>query len=293
MPLDYDTPLFRPPAEGDSLIIQATLGCSFNQCSFCSMYRTKQYRERPLQQVFSDIREAARRYPHARRVFLADGDALALPATTLAAILQELARNLPQLARVSCYATPSNILHKSSEELALLRRHKLGLLYLGIESGADSVLRKITKGATRRGIMEAMIRADAGKIKLSGTLILGLGGRRHWQEHIDGTIALLNQAPLTYLSTLQLFLHETAVDEFHHKFGEPFEPQEDTGMLLELQRLINGLQPPRPLIFRSNHASNALTLAGNLPRDRDRLLTRIQHALHGIVPLRPEYMRGI
>lgn len=293
MPLDYDMPLFRPPAEGDSLIIQATLGCSYNQCSFCSMYKTKQYSERPLQQLFADIREAARQHPHTRRVFLADGDALALPTKTLLRILQELAHRLPQLARVSCYATPSNILRKRREGLALLQAHKLGPLYLGIESGADSILRRVTKGASQRGIIEAMTRAQETNLKISGTVILGLGGRQHWQEHIDGTIELLNRAPLTYLSTLQLFLHNTASEEFYNKFGGSFEAQDDMGILLELKRLIGGLQPPRPLIFRSNHASNALALAGNLPRDRDKLLQQIQHALHGDLPLRPEYMRGV
>jgi coproporphyrinogen III oxidase-like Fe-S oxidoreductase len=286
-------PLFRPPSEGNNLIIQATLGCSFNRCSFCSMYKGKEYRERPLDEVFHDIEQAAQQWPQAQRIFLADGDALALPTDTLTRIMEKLDTTFPALTRVSCYATPSNILHKSEAELEQLRQHKLGPLYLGIESGSDHILKRVTKGASQRGISQALQKAHQCGLKVSGTVILGLGGKQHWQEHIDGTIELLNRAPITYLSTLQLFLHESAIDEFYSKFGEAFVPQDDTGVLQELERLVSALQPPRPVIFRSNHASNALPLAGNLPKDQDKLVSQIQHALEGSLPLRPAYMRKL
>src|SRR5512141_1513485 len=223
----YDLPLYRPPSEGDNLIIQATLGCSFNQCSFCAMYRSKQYLERPLANVYADIRKAAADWPDAQRVFLADGDALALPTEHLLGILRELAVALPGLTRVSCYATPGNIQRKSAEELALLREHKLSLLYFGIESGSDLILKKITKGATQRRMAEVLHKARDSGMKVSATVILGLGGTAHSNEHIDGTIALLNSAPVTYLSTLQLYLDESIVEEFHRKHGEPFEMPDD------------------------------------------------------------------
>lgn len=261
MPLNYHMPLFRPPSEGDNLIIQVTLGCSFNRCSFCSMYRSKSYSQRPLADVLADIQQAARSQPNARRVFLADGDALSLPGDQLVAILEALHAALPKLSRVSCYATPANLLQKSANELSMLKERGLNLLYLGIESGSNLILKKITKGASQRGIAEAMRKSDEAGVKVSATVILGLGGRSHWQEHIDGTITLLNSAPLTYLSTLQLHLEADIVAEFESKFGEPFEMQDDHAILLEQQRLISGINPPRPLIFRSNHASNALALA--------------------------------
>jgi len=286
-------PLFRPPSEGENLIIQATLGCSFNKCSFCSMYTQKQYQERSLSDVFKDIQQATHEWPEAHRVFLADGDALALPTEQLIAILDKLNAKLPKLTRVSCYATPSNILHKTPEELELLRQHKLTLLYLGIESGSDLILKKVTKGATQRSIREALHKAHDSGIKVSGTVILGLGGKSHWQEHIDGSIALLNNSPITYLSTLQLFLHETAVDNFRQRFDEPFEAQDDHAILLEQQRFIEGLEPPQSVIFRSNHASNALALAGNLPKDKARLLSQLQNAVDGKQPLRPNYLRSL
>jgi coproporphyrinogen III oxidase-like Fe-S oxidoreductase len=293
MNLIYDMPLFRPPSEGDNLIIQATLGCSFNQCSFCAMYRSKDYVERPLNAVFADIHQAAADWPDAQRVFLADGDALALPTEHLLAILRELATALPRLTRVSCYATPGNIQRKSAEELALLRKHKLSLLYFGLESGSDLILKKITKGATQRRMAEVLQKAHNSGMKVSATVILGLGGTQHSDEHIDGTIALLNSAPVTYLSTLQLYLDESIAEEFHCKYGEPFEMPDDLAILKEQERLIGGLNPPQPVIFRSNHASNALALAGNLPRDKEKLLLQLREAMAGHRPLRPVYMRGL
>lgn len=286
-------PLYRPPAEADNLIIQSTLGCSFNQCSFCTMYRSKQYTERTLEAVFADIHQSAAERPDAHRVFLADGDALALSTEHLLAILRELAHALPKLARVSCYATPGNIQRKSADELALLQQHKLNLLYIGVESGSDLILRKITKGATQRRMLEVLSKVHTSGIKVSATLILGLGGRAHSNEHIDGTIALLNSAPVTYLSTLQLYLDKNIEPEFLRKFGEPFEALDDLAILREQQRLISGLNPPQPVVFRSNHASNALALAGNLPKDREKLLLQLSEAIDGTHPLRPQFMRGL
>jgi coproporphyrinogen III oxidase-like Fe-S oxidoreductase len=289
----YDLPLYRPPAEADNLIIQATLGCSFNQCSFCAMYRSKKYTERTLDAVFADIHQAAAEYPDTHRVFLADGDALALPTEHLLEILRELANALPKLARVSSYATPGNIQRKTLEELALLQQHKLNLFYVGVESGSDLILKKITKGATQRRMYEILSKVHASGIKVSATVILGLGGSKHSNEHIDGTIALLNSAPVTYLSTLQLYLDKSIEDEFYKKFGEPFEALDDFAILNEQERLINGLKPPQPVVFRSNHASNALALAGNLPKDREKLLLQLSEAKAGARPLRPQFMRGL
>ncbi|ATX80415.1 Radical SAM superfamily protein [Mariprofundus aestuarium] len=293
MPLNYHMPLYRPPSEAENLIIQVTLGCSFNRCSFCSMYRSKQYSQRPLEDVIEDIGRAARSAPDARRVFLADGDALSLSTEQLVAILDALHAVFPMLNRVSCYATPANLLGKGADELTLLKQRGLKLLYLGIESGSNLILKKITKGASQRGIAEAMQKASDAGLKVSATVILGLGGKSRWQEHIDGTIELLNRAPVTYFSMLQIYLEDEITAEFRDKFAEPFEFQEDHAILLEQQRLISGINPPRPVIFRSNHASNALALAGNLPRDRGKILAQLQAALAGQEPLRPWCLRGM
>ncbi len=291
--LNYDTPLYRPPSEGNNLIIQATLGCSFNQCSFCSMYKSKEYKARPLTETIADIDQAALGWPEASRVFLADGDALVLPTSDLLKILEKLAGTFPKLTRVSCYATPSNILRKKPEELSMLRQAGLNLLYFGIETGDKDLLKKITKGATTKSLNAALHKAKEARIKISATVILGIGGTTHWQAHIDGTVALLNSAPVTYISTLQLFLEPEVQQEFVEKFGEPFHAQGDHAILQEQKRLIAGLNPPNPVIFRSNHASNALALAGNLPKDRSRLLAQIDSVLNGEAEMRPWHVRGL
>lgn len=296
MQLDYDLPLYRPPSEGRSLIIQATIGCSFNACTFCSMYKGKRYRARELGEVLADIDTAARWWPDAHRVFLADGDALVLPTDHLARILDTLAARLPALERVSLYATPMDLNRKSVDELRALRAKRLTLAYLGIESGSAEILKRVSKGATPERIASAVRRAEEAGIAVSATVILGLGGRRQWREHIDATARLINRAPPSYLSTLQLILEASVADTFvqrFNRFGEPFEWQGDTGILAEQERLIAGLDPPAPVIFRSNHASNCLALAGTLPADRDRLLALIDSARRGAPLLRPEFLRGL
>ena len=286
--INYDFPLWRPPSEGDNLIIQATLGCRFNRCSFCSMYKEKGYQARPLEAVFADIDQAAREWPDARRVFLADGDAYNLPTATLQAIAGRLKERFPALQRITAYATPFNILAKPPEEIAALKEARLGLVYLGIESGADRLLKAINKGSAKQ-MEAALARARETGLKLSATVILGLGGRAHWQEHIEATAEMINRQPPTYLSTLQLQLDPAIAPGFFDRFGEPFQWQDDQGVLKELRLLIEKLAPPAPVIFRSNHASNALALAGTLPKDRDKLLSEID----GAHTLRPRWLRGL
>lgn len=292
MLIDYDLPLWRPPSEADSFILQVTLGCSFNRCSFCSMYRTKHYAVRPLEEVLGEIRAMARTYPGVRRVFLADGDALAAPTEHLLAVLDALRAAFPRLERASSYALPANLLKKSVNELTQLREHGLTLLYYGIESGSAELLKLITKGATPEAMVTGLTRAKQAGLRISATVILGLGGQIYWREHIDATAELVNRVEIDYLSTLQLMIDPSIEEEFHRKFREPFQPQDDRALLAEQVRLIERLAPLAPLVFRSNHASNALALAGTLPQDRDALLTQLQMALAGGLRLRPEWLRG-
>lgn len=292
MLIDYDLPLWRPPSEANSFILQATLGCSFNRCSFCSMYRTKSFTIRPLQWIQANIQAMARDCPGTRRVFLADGDALAAPTHQLVTILENLRVAFPRLERVSSYALPANLLKKSDEELARLREAGLSLLYYGIETGSADLLKRITKGATPEAMVTGLTKAKQVGLNISATVILGLGGQAYWREHIDATADLVNQVEIDYLSTLQLMLDPMIDAEFHRKFREPFQEQDDRALLAEQARLIERLNPPAPLTFRSNHASNALALAGELPKDRERLLAQLELALAGEVRLRPEWLRG-
>jgi hypothetical protein len=289
----YDMPLFRPPSEGDNLILQVTLGCSFNRCSFCSMYRSKDFQIRPLADVERDIIRFARVWPESHRVFLADGDAMMLPTDHLLAICALLKQHFPALTRVSAYATPANVLKKTSQELEALKAAKLSLVYVGIESGDATMLKRITKGATPQGIVSAVTRARQAGIKVSATVILGLGGEDHWESHIRGTAEVLNACAPNFASTLQLHLEEERIDDFVETFqrvdGRPFLPQDDAGILKELDLLLTLLKPSSPIIFRSNHASNALPLAGTLPKDSARLRAEIQSAHR----LRPRWMRSL
>lgn len=292
----YDLPLYRPPSESRSLIIQAAIGCSFNRCSFCSMYKSKTFRARPLAEVRADIAAAARMRPGTQRVFLADGDALCLPTEHLAAILEALREAFPRLERVSSYATPIDLNRKPEGELRRLRDGGLTLAYLGVESGSAAVLARIRKGASVETIATGIARARAAGVAISATVILGLGGRALWREHIEDTAALINRAPPDYLSTLQLRLEDGSESEFLERFergGGAFVWQDDGGILAEQERLIMALDPARPIVFRSNHASNCLPLAGTLPDDRAKLLALIARARSGAPMLRPEPLRGL
>lgn len=257
------------------------------------MYKSKSYQVRPLAQVFADIDQLADEFPGADRIFLADGDALVLPTDHLVSLLDYLATKFPELTRVSCYATPKNLLDKSAQELGLLRDKGLKLVYLGVESGSNLILKRIIKGASQKTHIEAIERAKAANIKVSATVILGLGGRENWRDHIEGTAELINIAPPTYLSTLQLTLDDASYEDFMKTQPEDFTFQDDMGILEEQEQLLSLLDPQRPVIFRSNHASNCLALAGNLPRDRDRLLGQIEAVRSGVDVVRPEYLRGL
>ncbi len=289
----YDLPLYRPPSEAANLIIQATLGCSFNRCTFCAMYKTKEFRARDLSEVFDDIDRAAGVSRETRRVFLADGDALMLPTEQLVAILERLTEAFPELQRVTTYALPANLLKKSVEELRLLREHKLTLVYYGIETGSADILRRIRKGATPQGMIEGLKKAREAGIKTSCTVILGVGGKKRWRDHIESTANLVNAAAPNYVSTLQLMLDDTTLDDFLTGFGEAFEFQDDDGMLAEQELFVSLIAPDSPVIFRSNHASNALPLAGTFPKDRARLLAEIRAARDGTLSLRPAWARAL
>jgi len=294
--LDYNMPLWRPPSEGNNLIIQATLGCSFNRCSYCDMYRTKEYVARPLEDVFADIDRAAQAWPQVHRVFLADGDALVRETDDLLAILGHLRARLPDLQRVTSYALPANLIVKSVDELTRLREAGLTLLYYGVESGSDEILKRITKGATQDIMVEGLEKARAAGMKISATVILGLGGVGRSDAHIDGTAELINRFAPNYLSTLQLGLVPSRRADFITRFerhGGTFEEQDDAGMLAEQTRLIELLAPSRPVIFRSNHASNSLPLAGVLPKDKAPLLEVLALARTGMVQLRTPQQRGL
>ena len=290
--IEYDYPLFRPPAEANNLIIQVTLGCSYNNCSFCSMYKTKSYETRKLDDVYNDIKAVAKAYPDTHKIFLADGDALSLPTEHLLTILQQLQNSFPKLRRVSLYASAQNILSKSQEELKALYVNKLNLIYYGVETGSNTVLKKITKGVSQSEIIDSLNRASDAGIKVSATVILGIGGEKYSKEHIEETAEIINTTKVNYLSTLQLGLEEDAKENFYKHFND-FKSLDDFQILEEQKRFLELLHPINKIIFRSNHASNALHLSGTLPRDTGRLVKELDYALEiGAGAFVPSAFRG-
>ncbi|MBI1751274.1 MAG: B12-binding domain-containing radical SAM protein [Acidobacteria bacterium] len=288
----YDEPLFRPPSEADSFILQATLGCSWNACTYCAMYRDKQYRVRPLDAVLADVAEAGGRYADlVRHVFVADGDPLGMEMGHWEPILLALAQAFPRLRRVSTYATARNLLEKTPAELRHLRELGLSLLYIGPESGDDVTLRRIAKGATAAEHTEAARRAREAGMDQSLIFLLGAGGRERSEEHARASGRLATAMDPKFLSTLTL----TVVP------GTPISRLEDQGRfelpdvheLLQEQRWFVEEARPSGAIFRSNHASNYLPIGGRLPRDRESILAAIDEALAGRVALRPEWSRGL
>lgn len=288
----YEGTLYRPPSEADSYILQATIGCSWNLCTYCAMYRDRTYRVRDLGETLEDVRRAGATIgPRVDKVFVADGDALAMDLPTWESILDACREAFPRLRRVSAYATAMNLLQKSTPELARLRRLGLGLLYIGPESGDDVTLKRIVKGANFEDHVEAGRRARDAGMKLSAIFLLGVGGVERSEEHALASARLATEMNPRFLSLLTL----TVIP------GLPISKLEATGRfkmptsegLLREARTFIAETAPDDSIFRTNHASNYLPLAGRLPRDRDRLVGLIDAALAGEIPLRPEWSRGL
>ncbi len=290
--LDYNYPLYRPPSEARSLIFQVTLGCSFNQCSFCDMYRSKEYVERPWEEVRQEIDIMAERAPQTRRVFLADGDALNLSTEYMIKIVRYVRDKFPAIERVSCYAMPMNVLKKSAQELQDMRLAGLDMLYLGVESGSDLILRKVTKGAVADTIVRSVKKAkDAGYV-MSCMIILGLGGKTHSKEHIRGTARVISAASPHYVGALTLYLENGIKEEFLTKFGEAFVPISDSEALEELEDLISQIDAGDEIVFRANHGSNAYMVRGTFPQDKQAMLEQVAYGRQHPEIVRPKGLRG-
>ena len=292
MALNYEYPLYRPPSEANSLIFQVTVGCSFNECSFCDMYRSKEYSEKSWDEVKLEMDMMVKQLPDTRRIFLADGDALNLETDYIIKIVEYLYKSFPNLERISCYAMPMNLLKKTLEELKKMHDAGLNMLYLGIESGSDLILKKVTKGAVADTIVKACNKAkDAGYI-LSCMIILGLGGKTHSKEHIRGTARLINRSPPHFLGALTLYLENGIKDEFLTKFEEPFIPISDPEALDELEDLISQIDVKEEIVFRVNHGSNAYTIKGTFPQDKQVMLEKIAWMRQHPEVVRPKGLRG-
>ncbi|MBK9975985.1 MAG: radical SAM protein [Planctomycetes bacterium] len=292
MPVRYEGRIYRPPSEAESYILQATVGCSWNHCTYCDMYRDKQFRVRELDQTLADIAMAAKAgADQIDKVFIADGDALVMDMQHWQAVLQACRSAFPRLRRVSCYATAMNINQKSAAELCQLRQWGLGLFYIGPESGDDETLRRIAKGGSFDQHAAAADKAHAADIKLSAIFLLGAGGVERSALHAAASAKLAGAMNPRFLSVLTLTVVPGTPIAKLEQAGR-FTLPDVRGLLQEMRTFIDQADP-KDAIFRTNHASNYLPLEGRLPRDRARIVEVLDAALSGQIPLRPEWMRGL
>lgn len=293
--LNYIEPVFRPPSEWKSLILQVTNGCSHNQCTFCDMYTQSQKKFRPkkLEELEQKLQQVAASGARVHRVFLADGDAMTLPFHRLKAICELIHRYLPNIQRISSYCLPRNLTNKTSEQLAELRELGLSLMYIGCESGDDEVLVKVKKGETFESSLAALNKIKAAGMKSSVMILNGLGGPILSEQHALNSAKLMNAAQPDYLSTLVVsfpFGEERVAAEYNGDFRQLTQPE----LFKEIKLLLEHLQLDKT-IFRSDHASNYLVLKGVLGRDKEALLQQVELAIHHPeqISLRQEWQRGL
>lgn len=289
--MHYEGMIIRPPSEADSILLQVTVGCSHNKCTFCGTYKGVRFRIKEQEIIDRDIAYASRNFPFLRRVFLTDGDALIVPQPRLVEILQKIRRSMPWIQRVGLYGNAKSILRKSVEQLKELRELGLGIVYLGVESGDPDTLRAIRKGVSREKLLEAGQRVRKAGLKLSVTVLLGIAGRERSLQHAQATGSLLTAMDPHYVGALTLMVLPNTELGAQVRQGlfpllTPRELLQELGVMLAHTSLSRGL-------FLSNHASNYLPLKVKMPSEKEKGLALIEAALNNQVPLKPEWMRAL
>ena len=286
----YEGNIFRPPSEAYSYILQVTVGCAHNKCTFCDMYKDKRFHLRDMKEVLEDLEMARKRYRKVERIFLADGDALCLKTEKLLTVLEAIRRLFPECRRVGIYGSAKDANRKTPGELELLRDNGVGIIYIGAESGSDRVLRDIKKGSTRAELISAVRRIEDGGIAASVTFISGLAGREAWREHAVESGTMISEMEPSYVGLLTLMTGKGAplTRDIREGRFSLLTPQE---VVLETELLLSNINVKKKCVFRSNHASNYLSLAGNLPEDKEALLEQIRYAKEHSDMLKEEYFR--
>jgi radical SAM superfamily enzyme YgiQ (UPF0313 family) len=289
--MHYEGMIIRPPSEADSLLLQVTVGCSHNKCTFCGTYKGERFRIKDEAVIDSDIRYAAKHFPFFRRAFLPDGDVLILPQRKLVWILTRIRQEMPWIQRVGVYGNAKSILRKSLQELEELRELGLGIVYLGLESGDAQVLQDIRKGVSPERMIEAGKRIRAAGLKLSVTALLGIAGREGSSAHARATGEVLSAIDPNYVGVLTLMVLPNTelgsrVNEGQFHLPTPGE------LLRELREMLFHTNMTRGL-FLSNHASNYLPLRVKMPADKEKALKTIDAALQGDISLKPERLRAL
>lgn len=275
----YEGVVYRPPSEAKSLIVQVTIGCSHNGCSFCGMYKEKKFRIRDLKDIMEDLECAKLTYGVVKKVFLADGDALVLETSKLKSILLKIRELFPECVRVGIYATPKDILRKSLDELRELKELGIGIVYLGVESGSNEILKSINKGVTADEMLMAGRKVKESGIKLSTTLISGIGGGEKTNEHAIESAKLISAIDPDYVGFLTLMIEKGTLlyEDVQMSIFHILTPEQ---IMYEIREFIENVEVAN-CIFRSNHASNYIALSGTLPQDKNLLLRDIDFALKG------------
>ena len=286
----YSMPLYRPPSEANSLIVQATIGCSHNKCTFCSMYKSKKFRIKSLEEIKKHIDELKNIYGDIRRIFLADGDALIIKFEDLQEILKYINYKFPSCERVTMYASPKSIASKTVTQLKELRNLNLKMVYIGIESGNDEVLEIINKGACREELIKACNKIKMSNIAISATIIAGIAPRELSMRHSIDTGTLISEISPEYASVLSLMLEEGTPLYNQVKCGN-FNMLNSIEILEEIKNIIKNINTSKNIIFRGNHASNYISLKGEFMKDKDRLIEDINWCIKNNYLSNEEYRR--
>ncbi|MDD6154741.1 MAG: radical SAM protein [Eubacteriales bacterium] len=286
----YEGTIYRPPSEAYSLLVQVTIGCSHNTCTFCGMFIDKKYRVRPQEEIFEDLEDARMRFPSVGRIFLCDGDALSLSNDRLIPILDKISELFPECERVNVYGNAIDVLAKKPEQLRELYEHGMRMVYLGAESGDPQVLAAINKGSSRQEIIEAVHMIEDSGLMASVTFISGLAGKAGWKEHAVKTGTMISEMNASYVALLTLMVDQRTEIARQIRDGE-FQLLSPEEVVAETYLLLENAKPQKPCVFRSNHASNYLSLKGNLPDDRDAMLKKLKMAMADSGMLKDEIFR--
>jgi len=297
LPFEYDEPVFRPPSEAMSAIFQITHGCSWNQCAFCEMYTSKKFKVKKLERIEKEIRSFSEFDQDTNKVFLADGDVMVLDTQKILKILEFIHKYLPNVRRISAYASPGNLHRKSEQELKELADAGMNIVYVGIESGNENLLNLVNKGESYDSTVAGITKAQFSGIKTSVMIIIGLGGEKYSYDHARDSAKAINIIQPDFLSTLILSF-PYGVNNYKSRFKGDFIPLDVKGLLDELFNFINNIDETtikKQIVFRSDHASNYLALKGFLPRDKKAFLKKITFAINKPenAKLRKEWQRGL
>lgn len=288
----YEGNIFRPPSEAYSLLVQVTIGCTHNKCTFCSMYKDKKFRVRDLDEVIQDLKWAKEHYRRVDRIFLCDGDALALSNNRLMPILEFISDNFPECERVTVYGRAKDALKKTDEEMRQLYEAGIKMVYLGAESGSEKVLKAINKGETRQELIDGVKKIEASGMKASVTFISGLAGKDGWEDHAIQTGTMISEMQPSYVGLLTLMV-ETGVPMADDIQSGKLRLLSAEEVMAETLLMLQNTNVQKDCVFRSNHASNYVSLRGTLPADREKMMALLRKAMNNHDMFKDERFRAL